>query len=133
MTKMNDRPEGSDALIHLRVPAATKARWVRESRQTGAKLTDWVIQKVERAMPVYKVPESLASKYHGAGYALAATAGGQLVDIAYLEDLLPEFDGSSAEARAAMLDPRIGPTVRHLQAQGTVHAGMLSCWEFVQL
>lgn len=37
-----------DVLIHLRVPAAIKARWVRESRAAGAKLTDWIIDRVER-------------------------------------------------------------------------------------
>lgn len=36
----------SDALIHLRVPAATKARWVRESRAAGMRLTDWITARV---------------------------------------------------------------------------------------
>lgn len=36
-----------DALIHLRVPASLKARWVRESRAAGMRLTDWIIKKVE--------------------------------------------------------------------------------------
>ena len=38
----------SDALIHLRVPAELKARWVRESRAAGMRLTDWVLSRVER-------------------------------------------------------------------------------------
>ena len=33
-------------LIHLRVPAATKARWVRESRAAGMRLTDWITARV---------------------------------------------------------------------------------------
>ena len=37
----------TDSLIHLRVPAATKARWVRESRAAGMRLTDWIVQRVE--------------------------------------------------------------------------------------
>lgn len=37
----------TDALIHLRVPAGLKARWVRESRDAGQKLTDWIVQRVE--------------------------------------------------------------------------------------
>ena len=37
----------SDALIHLRVPAALKARWVRDSRAAGMRLTDWIVQRVE--------------------------------------------------------------------------------------
>lgn len=40
-----------DALIHLRVPAGLKARWVRESRAAGMRLTDWIIKRVENAMP----------------------------------------------------------------------------------
>lgn len=40
-----------DALIHLRVPAATKAAWVRESRAAGMRLTDWIVARVERPMP----------------------------------------------------------------------------------
>ena len=39
-----------DALIHLRVPAALKARWVRESRAAGMRLTDWILQRVEAPM-----------------------------------------------------------------------------------
>ena len=37
----------TDALIHLRVPAATKARWVRESRAAGMRLTDWIAQRMD--------------------------------------------------------------------------------------
>ena len=36
----------TDSLIHLRVPAATKARWVRESRAAGMRLTDWIAARV---------------------------------------------------------------------------------------
>jgi len=133
MQPTNKPEEGSDALIHLRVPAATKARWVRESRQAGAKLTDWIVNRVERNMNVFKVPDALASKYHGAGYALAATIAGQLVDLVYLEDVIQEFDGSRAAAQAAIIDARLSPTVRSLQALGSVHLGMLSSWEFVEL
>lgn len=39
----------NDALIHLRVPAGLKARWVRESRSVGMRLTDWIIYKVTGA------------------------------------------------------------------------------------
>lgn len=39
-----------DALIHLRVPAATKAAWVRESRAAGMRLTDWIVNRVERPL-----------------------------------------------------------------------------------
>ena len=36
-----------EAIIHLRVPAATKARWVRQSQAEGKKLSDWVREKVD--------------------------------------------------------------------------------------
>ena len=38
----------TDALIHLRVPAATKAAWVRASRAEGLRLGDWIVRRVER-------------------------------------------------------------------------------------
>lgn len=38
---------GNDALIHLGVPAATKARWVRESRAAGMRLTDWIVAHID--------------------------------------------------------------------------------------
>lgn len=37
----------TDSLIHLRVPAALKGRWVRASRAAGMLLTDWIIEAVE--------------------------------------------------------------------------------------
>lgn len=36
-----------DVPVHLRVPAATKARWVRASRAAGQRLTDYITQAVE--------------------------------------------------------------------------------------
>jgi hypothetical protein len=39
-----------DSLIHLRVPAATKGRWVRASRAAGMRLTDWIGDAVEAHM-----------------------------------------------------------------------------------
>ena len=126
---------GPDALIHLRVPAAIKARWVRESKSQDLKLTDWITKKLEaRTMNVYKIPEALASKYHGSGHALVAVTGGQVVDLVYLDDALPDFDPDQPGAlMRAIDDPRLAPTVRRLQALGQVSVGMLSCWEFVEL
>ena len=53
-----------EALIHLRVPAELKARWVRESRAAGMRLTDWIVSKVE-AQRMHKItpiaiPEGVA-------------------------------------------------------------------------
>lgn len=40
----------SDALINLRVPAATKGRWVRASRAAGQRLSDYIVAAVENYM-----------------------------------------------------------------------------------
>lgn len=40
----------TDALIHLRVSAARKGRWVRASRAAGMRLSDWIINAVEAHM-----------------------------------------------------------------------------------
>lgn len=50
-----------DALIHLRVPASIKARWVRESRSAGMRLTDWIIERVEapKKMTTIAIPTGL--------------------------------------------------------------------------
>ena len=91
----------------------------------------------------YKVPDSLAAQYHGAGWALVAVAGGQLVKLVYLANVSPTFDklmqqpGADAHgaffARQVMGMPEVGLVVRELQALGEVSAGMLSGWEFVEL
>lgn len=40
----------TDSLIHLRVPAVTKGRWVRASRAAGQRLTDYITAAVEAYM-----------------------------------------------------------------------------------
>lgn len=35
------------ATVTLKVPAYTKARWVREAQQSGQKLTNWIIEKID--------------------------------------------------------------------------------------
>lgn len=52
-----------DATIHLRVPAATKGRWVRASRTAGMRLTDWIMQAVEAYMQqatTISIPEGVS-------------------------------------------------------------------------
>lgn len=39
-----------ESQIYLRVSAETKGRWVRQSREEGKKLTDWIIENVEANM-----------------------------------------------------------------------------------
>lgn len=40
----------TESLIHLRVQAATKGRWVRASRAAGMRLTDYITSAVEAYM-----------------------------------------------------------------------------------
>lgn len=40
----------TESLIHLRVSAARKGRWVRASRAAGMRLSDWIISAVEAQM-----------------------------------------------------------------------------------
>lgn len=40
----------NDSLINLRVPAATKGRWIRASRAAGVRLTDYITAAVEAYM-----------------------------------------------------------------------------------
>lgn len=139
---MVDHCEGREALsvIHINVPRATKARWVKASQACGMKLTDWIIERLkDRAMNV--LPEALASHYHGAGYALAAVTGTQVVALRYIEDLAPELGDVLAEgghaARQAVTrwiaSDAAAPVVREMQAMGNVSIGMCSAWEFVEL
>jgi len=41
-------PDAADdsALVHLRVPRELKARWVRQSRAQGLKLSDWLVNAI---------------------------------------------------------------------------------------
>ncbi len=83
---------------------------------------------------VFAVPDDLANNYHGAGIALAAVAGGTLVGLAYLRDIIDELDeGDDESIKRALGDPRLGPTVRYLSALGEVYVGMCSCHEFTEL
>ena len=132
---------GALSVIHISVPRALKARWVKASQATGMKLTDWIVHQLERSMKTYPIPDAIASQYHGAGYALAASAGGQLVALRYLADLAPELDDPLSEGGAVarqasqrwILSDAAGPAVRELQALGDVHVGMCSAWEFCEL
>lgn len=58
----------TDAYIHLRVPAGTKARWVRESREQGLRLTDWITRRVDTrtAQDIGKMDLNAAEDPHGA-------------------------------------------------------------------
>ena len=76
-----------EALIHLRVPAATKARWVRESRASGMRLTDWIIEKVDKIMTKkYQIADQNNGPF-GEIYETEAAAEAALDDL--VSELLP--------------------------------------------
>jgi len=64
-----------------------------------------------------------------------------MVELLYLRDLLPGFsdhdedgDGVGVDVvRAAMVDARLAPAIRHLEGLGEVSIGMCSSWEFCEL
>lgn len=82
---------------------------------------------------VFKIPDTLEFKYHGAGIALASVTGGRIINIVYVRDVLPDFSGEQEDIPAALDDERIGPTMRLLQSTGEVFVGVCSCWEFIEL
>jgi hypothetical protein len=85
-------------------------------------------------MQVFTIPAALERKYKGSGHALAASVDGQLVDLIYVHDVCPGFySGDAAQLPALVAGDQLGPTVRQLQALGSVHVGMCSCWEFIEL
>lgn len=90
-------------------------------------------------MNVYKIPETLQHKYHGAGYGLVATLNGEVVDLKYFEDICDEFYIEADEGAVAykikeiIQDHRVAEVVRYFQSLGEVHVGSFSCWEFCEL
>lgn len=75
-----------DALIHLRVPAALKGRWVRESRAAGMRLTDWIISRVEGQPMTKPTPISIPADLTFADLKLARDGDGNVsFDTAVIE------------------------------------------------
>ena len=66
-------------------------------------------------MNTYPIPDTLEAKYKGAGYALAASVNGELTDIKYLSDLIPEFNPVvEQDVAIALDDPRVAFATREL-------------------
>jgi len=75
-----------DALIHLRVPASLKARWVRDSRAAGMRLTDWIISRVEAQLMTKLTPICIPADLTFADLKLARDADGSVsFDTAVIE------------------------------------------------
>ena len=65
----------TESIIHLRVPAAVKARWVRESRAARMKLADWIVSRVERPMSIPEIIAEVAVPAEQAADGGAGVAG----------------------------------------------------------
>lgn len=128
----------------MNVARRVKARWVNASQQRGMKLTDYLTDMIARAeaMNVYPIPDATSSQYHGAGWALAVIAGGQVVAIRYLRDVAEAIAEQIEEAGGAhasffvkqwLQTDAAAPVGRELQALGQVSVGMCSAWEFCEL
>jgi ribosomal protein L37AE/L43A len=53
--------DASDTIV-IKTPAGTKARWVRQSQSQGMKLSDWLVQQVDR--PANKAAASPCPRCH---------------------------------------------------------------------
>ena len=101
----------SDALSHLRVPAATKARWVRESRAAGMRLTDWIVQRVEaQPMENTKISIPLGMSFSELRLERAPKTGDVSFDTSVIERIEAEsglpvgfFMGQHEDALAALI------------------------------
>jgi hypothetical protein len=82
-------------------------------------------------MKTYPIPDALADKYHGCGWALAAVTGGKVIDLVYMRDAVADFDEERPLA-TVLQSIALAPTVRQLSALGEVVVGMCSCWEFCE-
>ncbi|MDY0300307.1 MAG: hypothetical protein RBQ99_01850 [Trichlorobacter sp.] len=87
-------------------------------------------------MKIFQIPEEIADKYHGAGFALGAVKGDVLQEFVYLHDVIDGFDGEQLDEAMKTLSDNGGkfaPVFKRLDALGDIHLGMCSCWEFVAL
>ena len=101
-----------DSLIHLRVPAELKARWVRESRAAGMRLTDWIVSKVEaqRMQKITPIAIPLGVAFSDLRLARDPQTGDVSFDTAVIERIEQEgglpagfFMGQHEDAMAALI------------------------------
>ncbi len=75
-----------DSVIHLRVPAATKGRWIRASRAAGMRLTEWIEQAVEEYMSNQMAKVAIPDDIEFSDLNLAYDADGHIsFDMAVIE------------------------------------------------
>lgn len=66
----------TEAIIHLRIPAATKGRWVRASRAAGQRLSDYITSAVEAYMQQQLARVAIPERLDFADLRLARDADG---------------------------------------------------------
>lgn len=67
-----------DSLVHLRVPASLKGRWVRASRAAGMRLTDWIVTQTEAAIAAQTLRINIPAELRFADLRLTRESGGDL-------------------------------------------------------
>ena len=92
---------------------------------------------------IFNIPKNLYNQYKGAGYALAAITGEQIIKVIYFEDMSPILADALADddegqhgdffVRQFLKTQGAAPFIRELQAMGEVSVGMCSCYTFVEL
>lgn len=82
-------------------------------------------------MNTYPIGDSAAAAYRGSGHALAAIVNGEAVDLAYMRDLIPDFEPDHAHEYIA--DPQLRPFIEKWNGRAEISFGMCSCWEFCEL
>lgn len=97
------------SVIHINVPRAIKARWVKESQTQGIKLTDWIIKTLE--ITVYNQQINNAINQHGAqkvwGLCIKHMAGNTVENL-YLVGLIPQTLADVVRIQRAAYE-RMGP------------------------
>lgn len=90
----------TDSLIHLRVPAALKGRWVRASRAAGMRLTDWIVHNVEAAMAAQTLRITIPENLRFADLRLRREGNGAL---SFETAPLEQIAAASGDAAAALM------------------------------
>ena len=104
-----------DAFVQLRIPAGTKARWVRTSRAAGMRLTDWIVVAVEARMQEKRIAQAV----------IPADLEFSALKLARASDGSVSFDTSVIEriCAASGIDPAL-----ILQGPETNIAGLIVSW-----
>ena len=84
-----------------------------------------------------KFAGTLGDKYKGPGVALAACVNDEVVDLVYLIDIFPDFDGTVNSQKSVSLlanlmeDARAKPSIKQLEAKGRVLTGTCGDKDFM--